>query len=84
MKLRLLPQAARGLDRISEPLLSRVVNRLEVLNKFPEMGKLMSGPFEDYRSTVVGFFRVFYRLRPGDFVEIAYIRDCRRGPPSRA
>jgi plasmid stabilization system protein ParE len=84
MKLRLLPQAISDLDAISEPLLSRIVNRLEVLKEFPEMGKLMSGPFEDYRSSVVGFFRAFYRIRPGEIVEVANIRDCRRDFPPRA
>jgi plasmid stabilization system protein ParE len=60
------------------------VQRLEVLKDFPEMGKLMSGPFEDYRSTVAGFFRVFYRIRPGEVIEIANIRDCRRDFSPRA
>ena len=79
MKIVLLPQAQNDLDAIFEPLLSRVTRRIRLLERFPELGAPMIGPFSGYRSTVVGMFRIVYRPR-GKIVEVAYIRDCRRAP----
>lgn len=80
MKVVLLPQAQEDLDRIFEPLLSQVLCRIEVLKKYPELGPAMAGPFAGYRSTVIEFFRVVYRLLPNHVIEVAYVRDCRRRP----
>lgn len=77
MKVLLLPQAQRDLDAIEDPLLGRIARRLEVLVEFPELGARFPGRNADFRSTVVDFFRVVYRLKPG-VLQIAYIRDCRR------
>jgi hypothetical protein len=46
------------------------------------MGAAMNGPFAGYRSTVVGLFRIVYRITSPKLVEIAYIRHCRRPPPA--
>lgn len=80
MKLILLPQAQEDLDSIREPLFSRVVERMETLKEFPELGPAMLGPFAGYRATVVDLFRIVYRLVPPDVIEVAYVRDCRRRP----
>jgi hypothetical protein len=40
----------------------------------------MIGPFDGYRSTVVGMFRIVYRVLSARTIEVAYIRDCRRTP----
>jgi plasmid stabilization system protein ParE len=80
LTVRLLPQAQEDLADIYDPVLSRVVRRLQYLARFPAMGAPMIGPFRGYRSTVVDMFRIVYRLRPRNVVEIAYIRDCRRAP----
>jgi len=80
LKVVLLPQAEHDLDEIFEPLLSRVVKRLRLLERFPELGAAMQGPFYGYRSTVVGMFRIIYRTLPADVLEVAYIRHGRRGP----
>jgi plasmid stabilization system protein ParE len=82
LKVVLLPQARDHLDEIFDPVLSRVVRRLRLLERFPEMGAPMAGPFAGYRSTIVDMFRIVYRVRPRKIVEIAYIRDCRRAPPA--
>ena len=82
MKVVLLLQASRDLDEIYEPLLSRIVRRLRMLERFPEMGPPMLGPFTGYRSTVVSMFRIVYRVLPRNIVEVAYIRYCRRAPPA--
>jgi plasmid stabilization system protein ParE len=80
VKLVLLPQAERDLDAISEPLLGRIVKRLRLLERFPLLGARMVGPLRAYRSSVVGVFRIVYRVRDDDVVEVAYVRDCRRAP----
>jgi plasmid stabilization system protein ParE len=80
LKVVLLPQAQRDLDKIFEPLYSRVVRRLRSLERFPELGSAMTGPFSGYRSTVVGLFRIVYRIATRTRIEIAYIRHCKRAP----
>jgi hypothetical protein len=40
----------------------------------------MIGPFDGYRSTVVGMFRIVYRVLLADTIEVAYVRNCRRAP----
>ncbi|MBI5881850.1 MAG: type II toxin-antitoxin system RelE/ParE family toxin [Elusimicrobia bacterium] len=82
MKILLLPQAQEDLDRVAEPLLGRIVRRLESLREFPELGAPMLGSFSGCRSTVVDFFRIVYRILPSASIEVAYIRDCRRRPPA--
>ncbi len=82
MKVVLLPQAQEDLDGIDDPVLSRVIRRLRLLERLPELGAPMIGPFVGYRSTVVAMFRVVYRVLPRDVVEVAYIRHCRRAPPA--
>lgn len=82
MKVVLLPQAEADLDRIFDPVLTRVVRRLRLLARFPEMGPRMLGPFHGYRSSVMDVFRIVYRVSTRT-VEVAYIRDCRRDPLDR-
>jgi plasmid stabilization system protein ParE len=79
LKIVLLPQAQKDLDAIFDPLLTRVARRLRLLERFPELGAPMIGPFAGYRSTLVDLFRVVYRILPKT-IEVAYIRDCRRRP----
>lgn len=83
MKLRFLLQAKDELSEISDPLFSRVLRRLELLKKFPELGAFLPEPHSDMRSTVVENFRIVYRLLANGVIEINYIRDCRRRPPPR-
>ncbi len=82
MKVVLLPQAERDLDEIYDPVLGRIVRHLRLLERFPEMGAPMVGPFAGYRSTIVAMFRIVYRVLPRGAVEIAYVRHCRRAPPA--
>ena len=81
MNLRFLLQAKEDLSAISEPLLSRVLRRLELLKRFPEFGALLPAPLSDTRSTLVDNFRIVYRLLPNGVIEVVYIRDCRRRSP---
>jgi plasmid stabilization system protein ParE len=83
LKVILLPQAQEDLDAIFDPLLSRIVRRLQLLKAAPELGAPMMGRFQGYRSTVVGMFRIVYRIRrrrANQVIEVAYIRHCRRAP----
>jgi plasmid stabilization system protein ParE len=82
LKVVLLPQAEHDLDEIYDPVLGRVVRRLRLLERFPEMGAPMIGPFAGYRSTIVAMFRIVYRVLPRGVVEVAYVRHCRRPPPA--
>jgi plasmid stabilization system protein ParE len=82
LKVVLLPQAEQDLDDIVDPVLGRILRRLRLLERFPEMGAPMMGPFTGYRSTTVAMFRIVYRLLPRGIVEIAYVRHCRRAPPA--
>ena len=82
MKVVLLPQAQRDLDGILDPLYSRVVRRLRLLERTPAMGASMVGPFIGFRSTVVGMFRIVYRVFEPQRVEVVFIRHCRRTPPA--
>lgn len=82
MKVVLLPQAQRDLDAIYDPVLGRIIRHLRLLERYPEMGSAMVGPFAGYRSTIVSMFRIVYRVLPRGVVEIAYVRHCRRAPPA--
>ena len=80
MKVVVLPQAQHDLDAIFDPLLSRIVKRIRMLERFPALGAPMIGRFHGWRSTVVGVFRIVYRILPSGTTEIAYVRNCRRAP----
>jgi plasmid stabilization system protein ParE len=80
LKVVLLPQAQRDLDEIFEPVLTRVVRRLRLLERFPELGAAMVGPLRGYRSTPVDMFRIVYRVATKKTIEVAYIRHCKRAP----
>jgi plasmid stabilization system protein ParE len=82
LKIVLLPQAEKDLDQIVEPLLGRVIRHLRLLERFPELGPPMVGPFAGYRSAIVAMFRIVYRVQPRGVIEIAYVRHCRRAPPA--
>jgi plasmid stabilization system protein ParE len=82
VKVVLLPQAQGDLDGIYDPVFSRVLHRLRLLERLPELGAPMIGPFAGYRSTVVAMFRIVYRVLPRGVVEVAYIRHARRAPPA--
>lgn len=77
LRLLLLPGAEEDLRSIYEPAFSEIVERLQLLRRFPEMGTPMSPPFHRWRSIVVGIFRVIYRITPRG-LEIAWVRHCKR------
>lgn len=62
-------------------LLDRIEERIDSLEHFPMRGnvpkELESLGTADYRQSIVGPYRIFYRV-DGDEVTIALIADCRR------
>jgi plasmid stabilization system protein ParE len=76
----LLPQAVEDISQIGDPLNSKIIKQLHALEEFPEYGAAMTGPFQGYRSFVVGIFRVVYFPEPDGPAYIAYIRHCNRRP----
>ncbi|MBI4063991.1 MAG: type II toxin-antitoxin system RelE/ParE family toxin [Elusimicrobia bacterium] len=77
----LLPQAQKDLDEIYDPLFSKIIERLELLREFPDLGVPLGGPFLGYHSTVVEFFRIIYKVTIYGHIEVAYVRHCSRRPP---
>ncbi|MBI2915671.1 MAG: type II toxin-antitoxin system RelE/ParE family toxin [Elusimicrobia bacterium] len=78
MKIILLPQAQEDLNKIYDPLLTEVCEKILLLKEYPHWGASMSGPFRGYRSFVVSIFRVVYRIVSRERIEVAYVRHCRR------
>lgn len=78
MKIVLLPQAQEDLDIIFEPLLTEILEKLELLEEYPYWGAAMDGPYTGYRSFVVDIFRIVYKIVSENRIEIAYIRHCKR------
>jgi hypothetical protein len=83
VKFILLDQAQADLDAIDDPSLKRFARRLEAFQQFPDLGAPMNSPFIGFRSTLVDFFRIVYRVRDGEVLEILFIRVCRRRLPKR-
>lgn len=77
LRVILLAQAADDLREIYDPLYSKIIHRMRLLSQFPEMGVAIPAAMRGWRTTVVGIFRIVYRVKPNR-IEIGYIRHCRR------
>ncbi len=80
MKIVFLLQAEEELLSLHDPLFSKIIRRIELLKTYPQLGPLMTGPFESYRSLVVDFYRIYYRLLSDGEIVVTHLRDCRRKP----
>lgn len=80
-RILLLPQAQDDLNSVQDPLFSRILQRLDILTRFPFLGPSLHHPFSGYRATVVDFFRIVYRITAKGDIEVAYVRHCSRRPP---
>ena len=78
MKVIFLPQAEENLLAITEPLFTKMVEKIRLLESFPLMGPAMDDELAGYRGLTIDIFRVLYRVIPDRHVEIAYIRHCKR------
>jgi len=79
-RIRLLPRAEKELDVLSPAIQDQIINKLELLREFPEMGPAMFDAFHGYRSLLAAknTYRVVYRIVSEDLIEIAYIRHHSR------
>jgi plasmid stabilization system protein ParE len=64
----------------------QIVNKLELLRDFPEMGPTMFDAFAGYRALLAArnTYRIIYRIISDDLIEVAYIRHCARQTRLRA
>lgn len=78
-RLFLLPDAAAEMAAIYEPLYSKIAQQLQLLRRFPKLGRAMAPPLEGWRLPVVDLFFVVYRevLRG---IEVSQIRHTKRSP----
>ncbi len=77
----LSPEACRDLDLILEPLHAEVLQRLQLLKRFPHSGAPFSVSFPELRTSTIKLFRIFYYVT-GRTVEVIYIRHCKRRVPN--
>jgi plasmid stabilization system protein ParE len=78
--LLLSPEACRDLDLITESLRSEVLDRLQLLKRFPHSGAPLRIQFPELRASTVKLFRIFYHVTARR-VEVIYIRHCKRRIP---
>jgi len=79
----LSPTAVADLDAVDDPLHARIVKRLHLLSRFPELGSPMGREFAGWRQSPVVIFRIIYRVTP-HAIKVAYIRHCKRRLPHPA
>jgi mRNA-degrading endonuclease RelE of RelBE toxin-antitoxin system len=71
--------ASKEILQLSEPLRSRVMAKVKLLEAFPTMGPAMDGSYEGFRQLLVRPYRVIYQFDEGaDVVWIAYLRHGAR------
>jgi plasmid stabilization system protein ParE len=78
--VKLLPRAEKELLALSPGLQDQIINKLELLREFPEMGPAMFDAFQGYRSLLAAknTYRIVYRIVREDLIEVAYIRHRAR------
>lgn len=80
MEIKFLPRAEKELLALPHALQDEILHKIELLQKFPEMGTRMDRAFEGYRFILAGKnrYRIIYKIKTADLVEVAYLRHCRR------
>ena len=76
----LSPEACRDLDLIAQPLRVEVLERLQLLKRFPHSGAPFRSQVPGLRTSTVKLFRIFYQVT-GRGVDVIYIRHCKRRVP---
>jgi len=79
-RVKLLPRAEKELASLSSALQDQIIDKLELLREFPEMGPAMFDAFQGYRSLLAAknTYRIIYRIVREDLIEVAYIRHRAR------
>ena len=87
-RIKLLPRAEKELEALSPAIQDQIINKLELLREFPEMGPAMFDAFQGYRSLLEAVEKPLRQAqgeRRGteecrrfpvreDLIEVAYIR----------
>lgn len=78
--VKFLPRAEKDLLELPEELQTEILNKAELLVRFPQMGPAMEKAYRGYRCLLAGRnrYRVIYQVKSPSLVEIAYIRHCHR------
>ncbi len=77
----LRPQAQRDLDairKITPQAVEDILEKIELLSEFPEMGPRMDQAYQGYRQILCGNYRIIYELYSSQRIEIAYVRHLSR------
>ena len=84
-RIELLPRAVADLEALPPRTQDRIVAKLEMLREFPDLGVAMLDAFQGYRALLASKneYRVVYRIRTQDLIEVAWIRHCARRPLKR-
>ncbi|MCE9623924.1 MAG: type II toxin-antitoxin system RelE/ParE family toxin [Deltaproteobacteria bacterium] len=83
----LRPQAQKDLDsirKISPQAFEDLLEKMDLLSEFPEMGPRMDRAYQGYRQVLCGNYRIVYELISVKRIEVAYIRHLSRQMGLRA
>ena len=85
-KVKLLPRAEKELDALPPAIQDQIINKLDLLRDFPEMGPAMFDAFQGYRALLAArnSYRIVYRIVSDELIEVAYIRHSARQTRLRA
>jgi plasmid stabilization system protein ParE len=78
VKVVFLEQAAEELELLYDPLYSRVLKKVDLLSRFPDVGAEMFDAFAEYRSLIEPPYRMIYRIIPEKRIEIAFLFHMKR------
>jgi mRNA-degrading endonuclease RelE of RelBE toxin-antitoxin system len=75
-KVKLLPRAEKELQALPSAVQDQIINKLELLRDFPELGPAMFDAFQGYRALLAArnTYRVIYRIVSDNLIEVVYTR----------
>jgi mRNA-degrading endonuclease RelE of RelBE toxin-antitoxin system len=75
-KVKLLPRAEKELQALPSATQDQIINKLELLRDFPELGPAMFDAFQGYRALLAArnTYRVVYRIVSDNLIEVVYTR----------
>jgi mRNA-degrading endonuclease RelE of RelBE toxin-antitoxin system len=75
-KVKFLPRAEKELQALPSATQDQIINKLELLRDFPELGPAMFDAFQGYRALLAArnTYRVVYRIVSDNLIEVVYTR----------
>jgi mRNA-degrading endonuclease RelE of RelBE toxin-antitoxin system len=75
-KVKFLPRAEKELQALPSATQDQIINKLELLRDFPELGPAMFDAFQGYRALLAArnTYRVIYRIVSDNLIEVVYTR----------